>query len=566
MSDGHARPSTTSKAMRSVGLAVVLSIIIGLVVTPSVCTADTTSADDIPARLQLKWRHQFQFAGFYTALEKGYYRKAGLAVTIIPATPGTDPVETVLKGGADFGVASSELVLRYARGDPVVVLASIFQHSPLTLFVRRDAGINSVRDLAGRKVALAPWETEIFAYLQRERVSVGRLQLVQHDYSVDTLVQGHVDALAGYETDESYYLQQSGGRYQQFSPRSSGVDFYGDTLFTTRSMVARHPDRVEAFRVASLRGWEYALAHQEEISALIHEKYAPDLPVEKLRFEAERMMPLVRSDLVEIGHTHVRRWQHIFAVYRELGLAPAGADIDIRGVIYQPPQPTDLRWLLWVLAAGALVLSTVTWIARRFYRVSKRLRQQLDENQRLQDELRALSVTDPLTGLHNRRHFDTVLATEWERARRDHSPLAVLFIDVDHFKSYNDDHGHRAGDDCLTAVGAAVGQSLQRPADLAARYGGDEFVVLLPDTYTDGGLDVARRVLAAIAALGIPYGASPFGRITSSIGVAHLAPGPSYAPQELLERADRALYAAKQAGRNRVMAAPTYLLDQRIAR
>ncbi len=457
-------------------------------------------------------------------------------------------------------------MLRYARGDPVVVLASIFQHSPLTLFVRRDAGINTVRDLAGHKVALAPWETEIFAYLQRERVPLDRLQLVQHDYTVDSLVQGRVDALAGYETDESYYLQQSGGRYRQFTPRSSGVDFYGDTLFTTRAMVTRHPERAEAFRAASLRGWEYALAHQEEISALIHAKYAPDLPVEKLRFEAERMMPLVRSDLVELGHTHVGRWQHIFDVYRELGLAPEGADIDIRGLIYQPPRPTDLRWLLWVLAAGALILAVVIWIARRFYRFNSRLRQQLEENRRLQDELRALTITDPLTGLHNRRHFDVVCATEWERARRDHRPLTVLFIDVDYFKSYNDYHGHRAGDDCLAVVGKAVGQSLQRPADVAARYGGDEFVVLLPDTDTDGALDVARRVLAAIGALDIPHGASPFGRVTSSIGVAQLVPGPNHTFQELLERADRALYAAKQAGRNGVMAAPTYLFDQRVAR
>jgi diguanylate cyclase (GGDEF)-like protein len=288
--------------------------------------------------------------------------------------------------------------------------------------------------------------------------------------------------------------------------------------------------------------------------------------VEKLRFEAERMMPLVRSDLVALGHTHAARWQHIFDVYRELGLAPAGAEIDVRGLIYQPPQPTDLRWLLWVLAAGALVLAVAIWIARRFYRFNWLLRRQLEENRRLQDELRALTITDPLTGLHNRRHFDSACAAEWERARRDHRPLTVLFIDVDFFKSYNDHYGHRTGDDCLALVGKAVGQSLQRPADLAARYGGDEFVVLLPATGTEGGLDVARRVLAAIGALDIQHSASPFARVTSSIGVAELVPGPSHTSQELLERADRALYAAKQAGRNGVMAAPTYLLDQRAAR
>ena len=566
MSKGLSRPAKASLVLSWSGLAAAMSTILFLVATPAVSTAEPFSGSVASVRLQLKWRHQFQFAGFYTALEKGYYREAGLDVTILPATPGTDPVETVLKGGADFGVASSELVLRYAKGDPVVVLATIFQHSPLTLFVRRDAGIDTVHDLAGHKVALAPWETEIFAYLKREQVPLDRLQLVQHDYTVDTLVQGRVDALAGYETDESYYLQQSGGRYRQFTPRSSGVDFYGDTLFTSRAMVTRHPEWAEAFRAASLRGWEYAIAHHEEISALIHAKYAPDLPMEKLRFEADRMTPLMRPDLVELGHSHVRRWQHILDVYRELGLAPASATIDIAGLIYRAPQPTDWRWLLWVLAAGGLILAVVVWIARRFYRINSRLRQQLEENRRLQDELLALSITDPLTGLHNRRHFDIACSAEWERARREREPLTALFIDVDYFKSYNDCHGHSAGDDCLALVGKAVAYSLQRPADLAARYGGDEFVVLLPVTDTQGALDVAQRVLRAIYALDIAHAASPFGRVTSSIGVAQVVPKPNSNPQELLERADRALYAAKQAGRNRVMAEPTHLLDHRVAR
>jgi len=205
----------------------------------------------------------------------------------------------------------------------------------------------------------------------------------------------------------------------------------------------------------------------------------------------------------------------------------------------------------------------VIWIARRFYRLNWRLRQQLEENRRLQDELRALTITDALTGLHNRRHFDVVCAAESERARRDQRPLAVLFIDVDHFKSYNDCHGHRAGDSCLAAIGTAICQSLQRPADLAARYGGDEFVVLLPDTDADGALDVARRVLAAIVALDIPHGDSPTGLVTPSIGVAQLVPGINPTSQELLERADRALYAAKLAGRGRIMSAPAYLFDQR---
>src|SRR6185312_12586260 len=272
-------------------------------------------------------------------------------------------------------------------------------HSPLALFVRSDIGIETPQDLAGHKVALAPWESEIFAYLQREHVSISQLQIVEHDHTVDSLLKGRVDALAGYETDESYYLQRSGRAFRQFTPRSSGVDFYGDTLFTTRAMVNEHPERIEAFVAASLRGWEYALAHQDEIATLIHAKYAPDLPVEKLRFEAASMLPLVRTDLVELGHTHIARWQHIFDVYRGLGLAGAGGDVDLSGLIYRRAQPTDWRWLLWVLAVAALSLAVLTWIARRFYRITGRLREQLDENRRLQDELRALTITDPLTGL-----------------------------------------------------------------------------------------------------------------------------------------------------------------------
>ena len=108
-------------------------------------------------------------------------------------------------------------------------------------------------------------------------------------------------------------------------------------------------------------------------------------------------------------------------------------------------------------------------------------------------------------------------------------------------------------------------QSLQRPADLAARYGGDEFVVLLPDTYAAGALEVADRVIAAVTTLNIPHSASPFGRVTSTIGVADVVPEPNHTFRELLERADRALYSAKQAGRNRVMAAPTHARDQQVA-
>jgi PleD family two-component response regulator len=196
----------------------------------------------------------------------------------------------------------------------------------------------------------------------------------------------------------------------------------------------------------------------------------------------------------------------------------------------------------------------VIWIARRFYRLSSRLRQQLDENRRLQDELRALTITDPLTSLHNRRHFDVVCAAEWERARRDRRPLAVLFIDVDHFKAYNDCHGHRAGDACLAAVARAIRQSLQRPATLPPA---------MAETNSSSSCRIPTRTARSMSP-----GACwpPSARSTSATTTCRRArhaehrggaarAGPTTHPG-LLERADRALYAAKSAGRGRIMAAP----------
>ncbi|MFP5441789.1 MAG: diguanylate cyclase, partial [Gammaproteobacteria bacterium] len=179
------------------------------------------------------------------------------------------------------------------------------------------------------------------------------------------------------------------------------------------------------------------------------------------------------------------------------------------------------------------------------------------EKEELIQELSRLAHQDALSGLANRREFDRRLATEWDRLRREQKPLTVLFIDVDHFKAYNDHYGHSAGDEALTAVGKAIAGALLRPADLAARYGGEEFVVLLPDTDDCGAEDVAERVMAAINRLAIPHAMSPTaGHVTASIGVATVLPATADSPQQLLERADGALYAAKQGGRWQVRVAP----------
>lgn len=168
--------------------------------------------------------------------------------------------------------------------------------------------------------------------------------------------------------------------------------------------------------------------------------------------------------------------------------------------------------------------------------------------------LTELSITDSLTGLGNRRHFDEVLRTEWERARRGGKPLALLLIDIDCFKDYNDCYGHQAGDDCLMKVATVLRTSLRRAGDLAARYGGEEFAVVPVDADLEQARQLAQAICRAVAAQALAHVRSPHGRVTVSIGVAALVPSldAQSEPAALIRRADAALYRAKEGGRNKV--------------
>ena len=176
------------------------------------------------------------------------------------------------------------------------------------------------------------------------------------------------------------------------------------------------------------------------------------------------------------------------------------------------------------------------------------------EREVLNQELSRIAHQDALSGLANRRHFDLALDREWHRLARESGPLAVLFIDIDHFKLFNDRYGHGAGDACLRQIGIALDNSLRRPGDLAARYGGEEFVILLPATDKAGAMDVAHRVLEEIDALKIPHYASSTGSLTASVGLALCIPDPMQSPETLLHLADTALYNAKHSGRHQVVA------------
>jgi len=204
-----------------------------------------------------------------------------------------------------------------------------------------------------------------------------------------------------------------------------------------------------------------------------------------------------------------------------------------------------------IMAFLCIVMARMTYILR----VQDFIKHQTTEKQKEElisanNLLYTISNNDPLTGIPNRRCFDKLLRQEWNRAFREQTSLALLMIDIDFFKDYNDLFGHQAGDHCLKLVAEALKKSLMRPGDMVARYGGEEFAVILPNTDLAGACQTANNLCACIRELQCVHPSSPTHFLTISIGLTTLYPNPNLSLDEMINRADRALYEAKKAGRN----------------
>lgn len=240
-------------------------------------------------------------------------------------------------------------------------------------------------------------------------------------------------------------------------------------------------------------------------------------------------------------------------------------------MVVMPSTPHAFEFFMYYVTV-TLIFSGISMLAEHqsymSFLKSVLIEHQSSEVQRLNDELGTLARQDPLSGLANRRAFDESLAVEWNRAHRQQSDIALLMIDVDHFKLYNDSYGHPAGDSCLARVAAVLAGNMRRPGDMAARYGGEEFALLLPGTDVQGAKEIAQRLLAQIDALEMPHESSPTAaHVTISIGIAAGIPPSEKNATQLISDADAALYHAKRSGRHcyssvRISQATTTALEE----
>jgi len=615
--------------------------------------------------LQLKWLHQYQFAGYYAAKEKGYYAEAGFDVTILPRDPTVTPVDAVLSKKADYGVIGSSIILDRMLGRPVVALGAVFQHSPLVLLTRATDKLLGPYELKGKRVMYRKSydDATFIAMFYQLGIKESDYVYVPHSFDPNSLLRGEVDAISGYLTDQPFYFQEKGFDIQVINPINYAIDFYDDILFTSEETVRRDPERVRQFLDASMKGWRYALEHKTEVIGWITTKYHSDKSIDHLRFEAEQTEKMILPDLVDIGHISSARFQRIADIYKQLGLVPVEASfegVDFKDYLFKSKALPFWAKVVFAIAGSSLLLvmvlfglnlrlkimvsertrglsvaqtnlaryidivdryvissqtdlkgniidastafceisgyskeeligqshnvvrhpdtpnstyeamwSTIakgnTWAGEMinkakdgsYYWVDAKIdpvrnekgdifgyisiRHNITDKKRVEE----LSITDKLTGLNNRLRLDEILLEEFNRMKRYSLELSIIICDIDFFKAVNDSYGHLVGDQVLIEI-AQILRSNCREVDVVGRWGGEEFLIICPETSAGEAVTVTEKLRSLIE----KHDFSEVGNKTASFGVTSGMQNDSV--EDILRRADKALYRAKEIGRNRV--------------
>lgn len=745
--------------------------------------------------LQLKWLHQFQFAGYYTALEKGFYKDVGLDVEIRERDISKDNVQQVIDGEADYGVADSGFFLYKARREPVVIVAPIFQHSPNIVMTLRSSGIDSPYALENKDLSFYKKDVDgfsVFAMLKSLDVKPVMSRFKDETNYLD-LAKKETDAYVGYLTNEPYYFKKLGIDINIINPSNYGFDLYGDMLFTSTREAKEHPKRVEKFKQASLKGWEYALEHKEEIANLIKRKYAQNKSLEHLLFEADALEQMIQQKAIPLGTINMGRVEFILNAYEKYGfiknrvpvqeyifdslqkgervstlltkeeqeylkkkqvikmcidpdwmpleknvngkhigisadyfaLLRESLEIPIvmvdtknweESLLYGKQRKCDIFSLVmptkerrkyldftkpylslpfvivtnldelfisditkvvdkrigavkgyafgeilkdrypqmnlvdvknvedglekvkngelfgfvdtlattgyniqknyigqlkiagkfdenWELGVGVRndepILKEIfdkaigkilpeqeeeifnRWVSVNYERgtnyelvftwvgivafvfsvillavmyVNRKMRLEIKNRKLIEKKLEEMTVTDELTSLYNRRHFNELLPRMLNSARREHTTICFAILDIDYFKQYNDTYGHLAGDEVLKSLATSLRYSMQRADDYCFRLGGEEFGIVFKGMSHDVAKILIERMRQNIEELHIKHENSAVNKyITASFGLVVKDADSVKSENELYKEADTLLYEAKEAGRNRVV-------------
>lgn len=293
--------------------------------------AGAAAAERDKVVLQLKWEHEFQFAGYYAAQWQGYFAREGLDVEIrsavMPNGQLLSPTQEVIQGRADFAVGGSDVVIERGHGNDLVVVAPIFQHSPTALYALKIVPLNDLRAVAKLRIAAALTDntyTEMRAVFLANGIDPDRIRFVDAPVTIETLVNGIADVIVTYSNSAEARAEELGVALNVLQPRDFGVQFYGDMLFTSGALARENPQLVERFRRASLDGWRYALENGVEVANRIAAElpryvyHYDDLSAYNIRF-SRSINSFVYYPVVKLGHTDPARWQRNYQLLETLG-------------------------------------------------------------------------------------------------------------------------------------------------------------------------------------------------------------------------------------------------------
>ena len=282
--------------------------------------------------LQLMWEDQFQFAGFYMAKEKGFYKELGLDVELKKFEQNLNITDEVLNNNADFGLSSSSLVIDKSKGKDIILLGAIFQTSPLMLMALENSSINSIRDFIDKKLMITGEQLDFATFkamLKSQSVDISSLKILPHSFNVEDLINKNTDLMLSYITNEPFLLQEKGYNAKIFYPKDYGFDFYEGIIFTSKKFFDKNPELVRNFYKASIKGWNYAFSNIDEAIDIIYSKYnSQNKSKEALKFEALEMKKLVFDEQKNIGKISKEKINLIANTYKVMGLMQNNIDLD----------------------------------------------------------------------------------------------------------------------------------------------------------------------------------------------------------------------------------------------
>ncbi|MGD9623746.1 MAG: transporter substrate-binding domain-containing protein [Arcobacter sp.] len=299
--------------------------------------------------LQLEWKHQFEFAGFYTAIEKGYYNDVGLEVEIKEFEDGINITEDVINGKSTFGISSSALILERLKGKPVVLVASYFKQNALALVTKPE--IKTPADLKNKKIMALKSEmeqTSLGVMLKDYGIDENSYTLINHDFKTDKFINGEIDAMSIFITSQLFELDKLGIKYNVLNPANFGIYSYDVELFTSEEMINKYPKKVRDFVNATNKGWEYAFKNKQEIIDLIYEKYSKRKSKEALLFEANQTEQLFKTNIFRIGAITPELIKLNAEIFSKLGLVDRNFDINKISEEYYFDPNTKIKNLLTI--------------------------------------------------------------------------------------------------------------------------------------------------------------------------------------------------------------------------